>query len=389
MEEFKAIMEQAEAVARQFVTDILADETGRVAVAVVAALLIGLLLGNLISRPTKMPRRAPEPVSPVAPRPPEPMPLSPPPSRSPTSVYRGMLEARGVPEAEISGRVRTFAEQVDGFRQAIAKLAGDRGDAVALIEEARRGLEGGEFEKTVTALESVAAKHGDAARKARDSSRSQFNLSAADLEIAGALQVALDDFAAAAAQYRQAVETLPDKPANGLVTCLNKHGTAAYNAGDFVGATASFDRVRKILEKSLGVDHPEVATAHNNVALMHYEQGDYAAAEPLYRRALAIDEKALGPNHTDVATDLNNLALLYMNQGNFAVAEPMFNRSVAIKERNHPLGHPSLVTGLRNYAILLRSMGRAEEAATLEARAEATPVVRSRPPATTPARQGA
>ena len=45
--------------------------------------------------------------------------------------------------------------------------------------------------------------------------------------------------------------------------------------------------------------------------------------------------------------------------------------------------------GLRNYAILLRSMGRAEEAATLEARAEATPVVRSRPPATTPARQGA
>ena len=36
--------------------------------------------------------------------------------------------------------------------------------------------------------------------------------------------------------------------------------------------------------------------------------GDYAKAEPLYQRALKIDEKALGPDHPDTATALNNLA---------------------------------------------------------------------------------
>lgn len=412
MEELKPILEQAEALARQvasdvlviltdvfvateamvrqFVTTVLADESGRMTVAVVLAAVIGLMLGSILSRPTKRPQRTPAPTPPVTPAPPvEPIPAAVPQPRSPTSVYRGMLEARGVPEEELSGRVRTFAEQVDGFRQAMAKLAGDRAEMVPLVEQARRHLDNGEFDKTISLLDSLAARHGETARLTRDASRAQFGLSAAAQEFVGDLHVALDEFAAAAQCYRQAVETLPDKPANGLVTCLNKHGTAAYSAGDFIGATASFDRVRKILEKNLGIDHPDVATALNNLALMYYEQGDYAAAEPLYRRALSIDEAALGAQHVDVATDLNNLALLYMNQGNFEAAEPMFNRSVAIKERNFQLGHPSLVTGLRNYAILLRSMGRAEEAATLESRADAKPVARNRPPAINPARQGA
>jgi tetratricopeptide (TPR) repeat protein len=381
MEQFKAILEQTEALARQYVNDILATESGRITAAVVFAAVVGILLGLLISRPTKKPTREAVPVTPAPPAlPVEPVLVAAPPPRSPTSAYRAMLEARGVPENEINGRVRSFAEQVDSFRQAMAKLAGESGDTAALVDEARRNLESGDFDKTMAALETIAARHGETARRSRDTARGQFGLSAAALEVLGDLQVALDDFAAGAARYREAVETLPDKPANGLVGCLNKHGTAAYNAGDYVSATASFDRVRKILEKSLGIDHPDVATALNNLALMYYEQGDYAAAEPLYRRALAIDEKALGPQHVDVATDLNNLALLYMNQGNFEAAEPMFSRSVAIKERSYQLGHPSLVTGLRNYAILLRSIGRAEEAATLEARAQAKPAVRTRPP---------
>lgn len=380
----------AEMTVRQVAADVLADESGRMTVAVVLAALVGLALGAILSRPTKMPQRTPAPETAAMPVPPaEHVAAVTPQPRSPTNVYRGMLEARGLPEDEITGRVRTFAEQVDGFRQTIAKLAGDRPESVPLVEQARRSLDNGEFEKTVFALETLATRHGEAARATRDASRAQFGLSAATLEFIGDLQVALDEFSAAAQCYRQAIETLPDKPANGLVTCLNKHGTAAYSAGDFIGATASFDRVRKILEKNLGIDHPDVATALNNLALMYYEQGDYAAAEPLYRRALSIDEAALGAQHVDVATDLNNLALLYMNQGNFEAAEPMFNRSVAIKERNFQLGHPSLVTGLRNYAILLRSMGRAEEAATLESRADAKPVVRNRPPAINPARQGA
>jgi hypothetical protein len=37
---------------------------------------------------------------------------------------------------------------------------------------------------------------------------------------------------------------------------------------------------------------------------------DLADAEPLYKRSLAIAEKALGVEHPDVAAALNNLAVL-------------------------------------------------------------------------------
>ena len=65
------------------------------------------------------------------------------------------------------------------------------------------------------------------------------------------------------------------------------------------------------------------------MALLYQVSGQYAEAEPLYQRALAIWEKALGPEHLNVAQSLEN------------------------------------------YADLLRKTGRADEAAELEARAQA------------------
>jgi len=44
------------------------------------------------------------------------------------------------------------------------------------------------------------------------------------------------------------------------------------------------------------------------------DQGKYNQAKPLYERAVEIGEKTLGPNHPDVATGLNNLALLLKAQ---------------------------------------------------------------------------
>jgi len=46
-----------------------------------------------------------------------------------------------------------------------------------------------------------------------------------------------------------------------------------------------------------------------------------------------IMEKTLGPEHPNVATCLNNLALLYKTQGRYAQAELLINRSLAIREK--------------------------------------------------------
>ena len=50
------------------------------------------------------------------------------------------------------------------------------------------------------------------------------------------------------------------------------------------------------------------AAALNQQVLQLYSQGRYSEAIPLAQRTLAIVEKALGPDNPDVATALNNLA---------------------------------------------------------------------------------
>jgi CHAT domain-containing protein len=98
-----------------------------------------------------------------------------------------------------------------------------------------------------------------------------------------------------------------------------------------------------ITEKALGRDHPNVAAALNNLALLYVGQGRYAEAEPLYHRSVAIGEKALGPDHPDVATSLNNLALLYVGQGRYADALPIIRRTLSQGTANKIVAFPVLL----------------------------------------------
>ncbi len=51
-----------------------------------------------------------------------------------------------------------------------------------------------------------------------------------------------------------------------------------------------------------GPGHPDVARCLNDPAQLDNAQGKYPEAEPLVKRALAIREKSLGPDHPDLAT---------------------------------------------------------------------------------------
>jgi len=49
----------------------------------------------------------------------------------------------------------------------------------------------------------------------------------------------------------------------------------------------------------LGPEHPAVAHALHNVAMLYQVQGKYEQAELLYRRVLHIQEKVLGTEHPE------------------------------------------------------------------------------------------
>ena len=121
-----------------------------------------------------------------------------------------------------------------------------------------------------------------------------------------------------------------------------------FGAGSGRGAGARYadaeplhKRSLAIQEKALGPDHPDVATALNNLADLYRIEG-VSPTRAAYKRSLAIREKVLGPDHPDVAAALNNLAALYVGQGRYADAEPLYKRSLTIQRKPFGPDHPDV-----------------------------------------------
>jgi CHAT domain-containing protein/Tfp pilus assembly protein PilF len=150
---------------------------------------------------------------------------------------------------------------------------------------------------------------------------------------------------------------------------LNQQVLQLHQQGRFTDAIPLTQRVLAITEKVLGPDHPDTATALNNLAFLYTTMGAYAQAEPLYQRSLAIDEKVLGPEHPATATSLKNLAGLYLDTGAYAQAEPLYQRSLAIREKVRGPEHPDTAQSLSDLAELYQSTGAYAQAEPLLQRA--------------------
>src|SRR5205085_1890260 len=120
----------------------------------------------------------------------------------------------------------------------------------------------------------------------------------------------------------------------------NQAGEPLRMLGKFAEAEPLLRRALAIWERSLGPDHPHVASALNNLALLLQDTNRLGEAEPLFRRVAAIFEASLGPDHPHVATALNNLAALLRDTNRPGEAEPLVRRALAIDERSYGPDHP-------------------------------------------------
>ncbi|MBO0723018.1 MAG: tetratricopeptide repeat protein, partial [Blastocatellia bacterium] len=114
-----------------------------------------------------------------------------------------------------------------------------------------------------------------------------------------------------------------------------------YREEKYAEARQAAERQLAIIEKALGSQHPEFASALNCLAIACELTGDHQQGETLFQRALEIREKALGPRHIDVAQDLYYLAIHYDDIGDFRKAESFYERSLAIAENE--LGAENLI----------------------------------------------
>ncbi|NWJ48743.1 MAG: tetratricopeptide repeat protein [Chloroflexi bacterium] len=119
-------------------------------------------------------------------------------------------------------------------------------------------------------------------------------------------------------------------------------GYLQYARADYGQALGCFQRALAISEKTLGSDHPTVATRLNNMGLLLKAMGDLPAALPLFQRALAIWEKQLGADHPQVALGCNNMGVLLYQMGQRAEAERLLERALDIFKRALPPTHPNI-----------------------------------------------
>ena len=143
---------------------------------------------------------------------------------------------------------------------------------------------------------------------------------------------------------------------------LTKTVVELITTGKYESALPLAEQALEIQEKALGPDHPDVATALNNLASIYRAIGQYARAESLYRRALLIDERALGPEHAQVARDLSNLGSLYDSQNRYADAEPLYKWALATDEKALGPDHPDVASDLSNLASVYARLGRQVDA---------------------------
>jgi len=80
--------------------------------------------------------------------------------------------------------------------------------------------------------------------------------------------------------------------------------------------------------------------ALNSLGGLFQDQGKYAEALPVFERALRIEETTLGPDHPDIATALNNLATLNYYLGANDTAESFYIRALEIYETSYGKDHP-------------------------------------------------
>ncbi|CAF0784263.1 unnamed protein product [Rotaria sordida] len=115
------------------------------------------------------------------------------------------------------------------------------------------------------------------------------------------------------------------------------------------------------LEKTLGHQHPDVATMLNILALVYRDQSKFQEASSLLYDALAIREKTLGYDHPAVAATLNNLAVLYSKRNKFKEAESLCKRALEIREKCLGSSHPDVAKQLNNLAFICQNQGKYDE----------------------------
>jgi len=170
-----------------------------------------------------------------------------------------------------------------------------------------------------------------------------------ELRARGRLDEAIRHYEAA---LKLAPEALADQLSLGRF--LNNLATLYHEARRDEQAEAAYLWSRRVLEQTLGLKDPQLASLLDNLGQLYLSQNRLDEAETTLRRSLGIREAKLPPNHLDRSISLNNMALLHEARGDIDQAETLLRQSLAIVMEAEGPSSPSTAKVLLNLGMILR-----------------------------------
>lgn len=153
-----------------------------------------------------------------------------------------------------------------------------------------------------------------------------------------------------------------------LASTYNNIALAHHALGRHEQALANYGRALEIWERTLGPEHPAMATIHNNLGSTYYAQDRLEEARTEMLRGYEIRRAVLGV-HPRVAESLNNVGVVEFQMGRYDDAEARQREALRIREETVGADHPDVAPTLLTLGRILHMRGEREEAANFYYRA--------------------
>ncbi len=142
-------------------------------------------------------------------------------------------------------------------------------------------------------------------------------------------------------------------------------GNVYLDLGEYPNAAAMYREALALRRKLFGDEHPEVATALDQVAAALSQQGRKAEAETIFREALAMRRKLLGNEHMAVSDSLDSVARIVEAKGKLVEAETLWREALALRRKLLGSDSPGVAYVLHPLAWTLNGLGNRVEAEAL------------------------
>ncbi|MEM7159338.1 MAG: serine/threonine-protein kinase [Myxococcota bacterium] len=188
---------------------------------------------------------------------------------------------------------------------------------------------------------------------------------AAILTAQGEFDEALRDFRHGLAQREKTLGH--DHPV--VASSYNNLGSVLVELGRFDEALTALETAREIWEGSYGPRHPMIATALNGIGAVLEQMGRWPEARDRIEQALAIREQTFGPDHVNVAITLDNLGSVLTYMGEYEEARKASQRALELRERTLGSDHPHIASSLVNLGLVAEKEARFADAVSYHRRA--------------------